>query len=322
MKLKKYLKLIVFNGILIPFSVLNAQNFEDYKQDVKGEEISIELVAIEGGAFLMGTKNSSRNADEKPAHQVEVDGFWMGKYEITWKQYDTFVYDRINDEEFQIPSKMKELGVDMVTGATVPYVDMSFGMGKGEFPAVNMTQYAALMYCKWLTAKTGVFYRLPTEAEWEYVCKKGKTDKVSTLNNYAWYDENAGEKYEKVGTKKPNALGIYDMLGNVSEWVLDQYDKAYYSSSPKKNPWNKPTKLYPLVIRGGSWVDTADKICCTNREYSQTNWKQRDPQIPKSNWWFTDAEFVGFRIVRPKEQPSAKETEKYWMEVIEDFGIE
>ncbi|RLD84755.1 MAG: formylglycine-generating enzyme family protein, partial [Bacteroidetes bacterium] len=176
MKLKRYLKLIVFNGILISFSVLNAQKFENYKQDVKGEEIAIELVAIEGGAFLMGTKYSSRDADEKPTHQVEIDGFWMGKNEITWKQYDTFVYDQLNDGQFEDFTKLKKMGVDGITGATAPYADMSFGMGKGSFPAVNMTQYAALMFCKWLTAKTGVFYRLPTEAEWEYVCKKGKTD--------------------------------------------------------------------------------------------------------------------------------------------------
>lgn len=320
MKLKRYLKLIIFNGILIPFSVLNAQKFENYKQYIKGEEIAIELAAIEGGVFLMGTKDSSRDANEKPAHQVEVDGFWMGKYEITWKQYDTFVYDQLNDGQFEAPSKLKKIGVDAITGATAPYVDMSFGMGKESFPAVNMTQYAALMFCKWLTAKTGVFYRLPTEAEWEYVCKKGKTDKVSNLKDHAWYEDNSDETYHKTGLKKPNSFGIYDMLGNVSEWVLDQYNTSYYASSPKKNPWNIPTKLYPVTVRGGSWIDTADKVCCTNRDFSKVNWKQRDPQIPKSNWWFTDAEFVGFRIVRPKVQPTGKEIEKYWLEAIEDFG--
>jgi formylglycine-generating enzyme required for sulfatase activity len=321
MNLINSIKLLIIIGFLIQIQTLQAQKFEDYKQAVKGESISIEMVAVKGGSFLMGTKNTLRKADEKPIHQVEVDEFWMGKYEITWKQYDTFVYDQINDGQFESPAKLKELGIDGVTGATAPYVDMSFGMGKGEYPAVNMTQYASLMYCKWLTAKTGVFYRLPTEAEWEYVCKKGKTDEVSQLKDHAWYNENAEDKYEKTGSKKPNALGIYDLLGNVSEWVLDQYDPKYYANSPKKNPWNKPEELYPIVVRGGSWIDTADKICCTNRGSSQVNWKQRDPQIPKSNWWFTDAEFVGFRIVRPKIQPPKQEIEKYWIEAIDDFGI-
>ena len=320
MKLKNSLKLLIIGGFLIQITLLKAQKFEDYKQDIKGEEIAIELAAVKGGSFLMGTKSSSRDADERPAHQVEVDGFWMGKYEITWKQYDTFIYDQLNDGQFESTSKLKEMGIDGVTGATVPYADMSSGMGKGSFPAVNMTQYAALMFCKWLTAKTGVFYRLPTEAEWEYVCKKGKTDEVSELRQYAWYEDNSNETYQTTGTKKPNILGIYDLLGNVSEWVLDQYSTTYYTSSPKMNPWNIPTKLYPLVIRGGSWIDTANKICCTNRDPSQVNWKQRDPQIPKSNWWFTDAEFVGFRVVRPKIQPSGKNIEKYWLEAIEDFG--
>jgi formylglycine-generating enzyme required for sulfatase activity len=321
MHLKNNINHLIIVGLLFHLTTLKAQKFKNYKQAVKGENISIEMVAVTGGSFLMGTKNTSHKADEKPIHPVEVNDFWMGKYEITWKQYDTFIYDKINDGQFENPVKLKTLGIDGVTGASTPYMDMSFGMGKGEFPAVNMTQYAALMYCKWLTAKTGVFYRLPTEAEWEYVCKKGKTDEVNQLKDYALYDENTNDKYETTGSKKPNTLGIYDLLGNVSEWVLDQYDPKYYANSPKKNPWNKPTKLYPLVIRGGSWIDTADKICCTNRESSHPNWKQRDPQIPKSNWWFTDAEFVGFRVVRPKIQPGKQEIQKYWLEAIEDFGM-
>lgn len=315
------LKLLIVIGFFIQSTLLNAQKFEDYNQFVKGEEISIDLVAVDGGSFIMGSKSSSRETDEKPAHQVEVDGFWMGKHEITWKQYDSFVYDQLNDGQFESRSKLQKMGIDGVTGATVPYADMSAGMGKGSFPAVNMTQYAALMYCKWLTAKTGVFYRLPTEAEWEFVCKKGKTAEVSKLSDYAWYADNSDEKYQKTGSKKPNKLGIYDMLGNVSEWVLDQYSTTYYASSPKKNPWNVPTKLYPIVVRGGSWIDTADKVCCTNRDPSIVNWKQRDPQIPKSDWWFTDADFVGFRIVRPKIQPSVQEIRKYFMEAFEDYGI-
>ena len=316
----KYM-IIIFFGIQSIF--LNAQNFEKYKQKLTQEKFTMDMIAIKGGNFNMGAKkgDATRKEIEKPMHEVTVDDFWIGKYEVTWEQYDAFVYGQFDDSQFESQEKRKDLGIDGVTGATAPYVDMSFGMGKASFPAVNMTQYAAIMYCKWLTSKTGVFFRLPTEAEWEYVCKKGKTDDAKPLKNIAWYEENAGEKYKETGTKEPNSLGVYDMLGNVSEWVLDQYSDTYYANSPKDNPWNVPTELYPRVVRGGSWKDTANKLCCTSRQASKPKWKQRDPQIPKSNWWNTDAPFIGFRVVRPKVQPSIQEIEKYWLEAIVDYGM-
>ncbi len=323
MKLKYSIKLAVGFLIIFQNQLSIAQDFNNYVQKLDGEHISIEMVAVKGGDFLMGANpnDSKRNDDEKPNHKVEVDDFWMGKYEITWEQYDAFVFGKFGPEQFKSKDKLRNLGIDAVSGATPPYVDMSFNMGKETHPAVNMTQYAAIMYCKWLTSKTGVFYRLPTEAEWEYVCKKGKTDQNTDLKNVAWFDENTNDKYEKTGLKKANSLGIHDLLGNVSEWVMDQYDADYYQSSPQKNPWNKPSELYPRVVRGGSWTDTRDKLCCTARGQSKQKWKRRDPQIPKSNWWHTNAPFVGFRVVRPKIQPSKEDIKKYWLSVIEDYGL-
>ena len=110
---------------------------------------------------------------------------------------------------------------------------MSFGMGKENFPAISMTHYAAVKYCKWLTAKTGHFYRLATEAEWEYACRAGSNtrysfgDDESKLGDYAWYYGNSDSKYQQVGKKKPNPWGLYDMHGNVAEWVLDAYVTDY-----------------------------------------------------------------------------------------------
>lgn len=319
--LKQNLKLTLVLLAILQIGFVHAQDFSDYKQELKNETIAIDLVAVKGGKFMMGAEDPNRNDDEKPLHEVEVGDFWMGKYEITWEQYDAFVFGDFDPSQFKEASELKELGIDAVSGATPPYVDMSFGMGKESNPATNMTQHAALVYCKWLTSKTGVFYRLPTEAEWEYVCKKGKSDKNVTLQDVAWYEENSNEKYQKTGTKKANALGIHDMLGNVSEWTLDQYSDSYYKESPKANPWNKPTELYPRVVRGGNWKSTADKLCCTSREGSVSKWKRRDPQIPKSNYWHTNAPFIGFRVVRPKVQPSKEEIEKYWLEAIEDYGL-
>lgn len=324
-RIKLYNSMVFFLITIVCVSQgkINGQVFVNYKQEVKDELFVFDMVAISGGGFSMGAKanDTARKIDEKPEHTVEVDDFWIGKYEVTWEQYDAFVFGEFSPAQFKKSSELKELGIEAVSGATTPYVDMSFGMGKGNFPAVNMTQYAAIMYCKWLTSKTGVFYRLPTEAEWEYVCKKGKTETTANIDKVAWYDENAESAYKKTGTKVANSLGIHDLLGNVSEWVLDAYSDDYYANSPKKNPWNQPSKLYPRVTRGGSWKDTATKLCCTARKASNAKWKQRDPQIPKSNWWLTDASFVGFRIVRPKFQPSKEEIKKYWLESITDYGL-
>ncbi|MEC3905665.1 SUMF1/EgtB/PvdO family nonheme iron enzyme [Tamlana sp. 2201CG12-4] len=315
-------KHLIILSILILGQPIKAQEFENYTQTVKDLSLSFKMMAVNGGSFSMGAPESSeRHANEKPSHEVEVDDFWIGKHEITWEQYDAFVFGEFGPDKFIAKDRLLNLGIDAVSGATPPYVDMSFNMGKGSFPAVNMTQYAAIMYCQWLTSKTGIFYRLPTEAEWEYACKKGKTDSNKDLGNIGWYKANANNKYQKTGSKSSNSLDIHDMLGNVSEWVYDQYSTTFYKNSPKKNPINIPTQLYPRVIRGGSWKDTADKLCCTSRQASNQDWKQRDPQIPKSNWWLTDAPFVGFRLVRPKVQPSKEDIKKYWLDAIEDFGI-
>jgi len=260
--------------------------------------------------------NSDSKEDEFPQHKVKVSGFWISETEITWDQYEIFVFRNKDKEKMSSEAKLKELGISGVTGATTPYVDMSFGMGKENYPAINITRYAAIMYCKWLSAQTGEFYRLPTEAEWEYACKSGRDNSIP-LKDVAFFGEMA---YERVASLKPDKNGLYDMLGNVSEWTLDQYSPDFYKKSPENNPWLKPELLYPGVTRGGNWKMKEEDARCESRLPSEPRWKRRDPQLPKSRWWLTNAPFVGFRIVKPFEQPSAKEIEKYWLEVMEDYG--
>ncbi|WP_209404725.1 SUMF1/EgtB/PvdO family nonheme iron enzyme [Pseudozobellia sp. WGM2] len=314
------------------YTSLVDSEFLPYSELIPNSEIEIQMVPIKGGSFLMGSPDTEkgRNSDEGPQRNVEVNSFWMGTYEITWEQYSQFLEEEVQNISgktitLKDGSKMK---VDGVATATPMYIDMSFGMGKEGFPAINMTQYAAAMYAKWLFAKTGNFYRLPTEAEWEYACRSGSEtayyfgNEKSKLSEYAWYATNSGEKYHKVGSKLPNAYGLYDMHGNVAEWTMDEYKSDYFTSlkgSSAKNPLFKPTKLYPRSVRGGSWADSAEDLRSANRQGSSKKWKQRDPQMPKSIWWLTDAPFVGFRLVRPKETPSKKEIEKYWLSVMDDF---
>lgn len=293
--------------------------FVAYQQSIPGSKISIAMVPIPGGKAFVGSpdKEQGHKSDEAPVHSLAIDPFWMGKYEITWEEFELFVYPAIEKDK---TAQAKAKQVDAVTSPTPPFTDMSFGMGKNGFPAVNMTQYAAVAFCKWLTGKTGQFYRLPTEAEWEYACRAGSKsaysfgDDKARLAEYAWYTKNSQDKYHAVGTKKPNAWGLYDMHGNVSEWTMDQYLPAFYTSpeSVKKNAWAIPVKLHPRSVRGGSWDDDPESLRSAARLGSSPKWKQRDPQIPRSDWWNTDASFVGFRIVRPVKRPSQKEIEQYF----------
>ena len=193
----------------------------------------------------------------------------------------------------------KDEGVDAVSRPTRPYVEMSFGMGIEGFPAISMTQHAANKYAEWLSQKTGQFYRLPTEAEWEYACHAGTTtaysfgDDAKELVKYAYFASNSGGKYQKVGLKLPNPWGLYDMHGNVMEWTLDQYSADFYAHSPASNPRNQATKPYPHSVRGGSWQDPAEMLTCSARVASDPSWKEQDPQLPKSVWYETDAQGLG-----------------------------
>ena len=302
-----------------------------YTNTIPGTRVTYAMVPIPGGEFVMGSPDNEtgHKVDEAPQHQVKIPPFWMEKCEVTWNEYELFMYP---DEEKRTRTNVgtDEAGdklADAVTHPSKPYVEMSFGMGKDGFPAIAMTQHAANKYCQWLSAKTGHFYRLPTEAEWEYACRAGTTtayffgNDASKLGDYAWYEQNSDFKYQKVGKKKPNPWGLYDMYGNVVEWVLDQYDPDYYkqcvANSPVLDPWNKATKPYPLAVRGGSWDDEASMCRSAARRGSDRSWKMQDPQLPKSIWYFSDAQWVGFRIIRPLKVPTAEQMQKYWTSGVE-----
>jgi formylglycine-generating enzyme required for sulfatase activity len=188
-----------------------------------------------------------------------------------------------------------------------------------------MTHHAAMTYCKWLSAKTGKFYRLPTEAEWEYACRAGTTtaysfgDDPKLLKDYAWTANNSDFKYQKVGKKKPNPWGLHDMHGNVLEWCLDQYEDSYsrYKDAVTESPWFRATTPYPHATRGGSYDDTAEMLRSAARRASDRLWKMTDPQLPKSVWYHSDAKFIGFRLVRPLKVPTPEEMRKYWTSGVE-----
>ena len=322
MKSRQNLFILLFL-LVVTIASSQEKQLEDYTQQIAGSDLVIEMVAIPAGTFTMGSPEGEENRymDEGPVHEVKVDAFWMAKHEITWELYNLFVNRAIDGVQPTAKAGDVDIAVDAVSGATIPYVDMSLGMGTGEgLPVGNVTHHAASKFCEWLSAKTGHFYRLPTEAEWEYAARAGTTtafhfgDNIEDLDEYAWFYGNSENSYHRVGQKKPNPWGLYDMYGNVAEWTLDQYLPEVYRTrkSVTINPIEFPETEYPRSVRGGSYYDDAEYLRSAARLGSLENWKMRDPQFPKSRWWNTDAPFVGFRIVRAPNPPSETDYEKYW----------
>ena len=302
-----------------------AEEMTDYTDTIPKTGVSYAMIAIRGGEFLMGSPDDEeyRETNEGPQTEVQIAPLWMGKYEVTWDEYEPFMSTEIDREKNGARKDydpVKHTIVDAVSGPTAPYMDMSFGMGQSGYPAISMTQHAANKYCQWLSAQTGHFYRLPTEAEWEYACRAGTTtaysfgDDLAELEEYAWFYDNSDERYHEVGTKKPNPWGLHDMHGNVMEWTADRFTPDYLTEirESASNHFLRPTKLYPRTVRGGGWDDDPEHLRSAYRRGSEPIWKQQDPQLPKSIWYHTDAQWLGFRIVRPREIPSAEEMYLFW----------
>jgi formylglycine-generating enzyme required for sulfatase activity len=287
---------------------------KSYTEAIPGSKVSFEMIAIPGGTYMMGSPESEakRSADEGPQHPVKVAPFWMGKMEVTWDEYDLYWRKNPAAQKDKAESP-QDKAADAVTRPTPPYADETFGHGREGNPVLCITHHAAMEYCRWLSAKTGKLYRLPTEAEWEWACRAGTTtaysfgDDPGPLGDHAWFDKNSEEVAHKVGQKKPNPWGLHDMHGNVAEWCIDHYKKDYYASFPLDKVSLSPVlmpddKRYSYVARGGSWVDPASALRSAARRGSNKEWLKRDPQQPQSIWWMTDADFVGFRVVRAVEE--------------------
>ena len=328
--MNKVIRLFVLSGLLISgthFTVVSQNGMgREYRENVSGTEVTFDMIFVPAGEFVMGSPEgeTGRKHDEEPQHKVKIDSLWVGKVEVTWDLFELFLAE--NKSLFsELPDEKRRI-VDAVTRPTPSFEDPSIGMGRKGFPVVNISPYAALTFCKWLSLITGRFYRLPTEAEWEYICRAGTAtaysfgDDSNKLDQYAVYFDNSNGQYAEGATKKPNAWGIYDMHGNVAEWTLDQYAADFYSkpAATAISPWNVPTSLYNRVYRGGSWDGDAEDLRSAARKKSGPGLQKGDPQIPKSFWWYTNAPFIGFRLVSPAKAPAEQEMKKFWAIVLDE----
>ncbi|MGL1863134.1 MAG: formylglycine-generating enzyme family protein [Pseudodesulfovibrio sp.] len=223
----------------------------------------MEFVWVPGGCYQMGSNSGS--SEEKPVHEVCVDGFWMSKYEVTNAQYHRYKVDHINDEY------------------------RGYSLNGNNQPVVDLSWNDAKAYAKWLSDKSNGSFRLPTEAEWEYAARSGGRDEEYAgghdVDDVAWHDSNSGNTTHPVGTKAPNGLGLYDMSGNVSEWCEDWYNENAYSSHSRKNPLYSGEGDY-RVRRGGSWFHIPNYVRSASRNGSK----------PRNT--FDD---MGFRLLRTNE---------------------
>jgi formylglycine-generating enzyme required for sulfatase activity len=290
---------------------------KSYVETVPGSTVKFDMVAIPGGTFVMGTPpgEAHRSADEGPQHPVSILPLWIGKCEVTWDEYDGFWRNNPGNKEEQREAEKKGIqkDIDAISRPTPPYDDETKGFGREQYPVLGISHHAAMEYCRWLSEKTGKIYRLPTEAEWEWACRAGTTtayffgDDPKPVGDYAWYAANSGETTHPVAQKKPNPWGLHDVYGNVVEWCLDHYRADFYATLSPDRPTLEPAFLptgerFPDVVRGGSFADEPPRLRSGVRRPSDKSWIKLDPQRPKSIWWLTSADFVGFRLVRELEE--------------------
>ncbi len=302
-----------------------------YTQTIPGTDVTFRMVPIPGGTFKLGSTaaEDGRRPDEGPQVTVRVRPFWMAEHEVSWAEYHVFmntyeIFKARESDQLKLVSDANR--VDAVTSPTPLYEpSTTYQLGEDpEHPAVTMSQFAARQYTKWLSLLSGDFYRLPTEAEWEYAARAGTTtpwffgSDPTMLDEYAWYTENSDDVYHHVRQKKPSPWGLYDIYGNVGELVIDQYDSEAYKRLQGKTPlatetivW--PTRIFPQVYRGGSW-DSGIADLRSAARFKNDDWRESDPNLPKSPWWFTDDESmaVGFRLLRPLDVPDRATQEKFW----------
>ena len=251
-------------AMLLGTSALPAQ--EIVRDSIPGSLVTFELVRVPAGSVTLPDGGTA-----------EVPDFWIGRTEVTWDAYDIYAFGLDGDDPDAPP------GVDAVARPSRPYGAPDWGFGHQGYAALSMTQHAAAQFAAWLSARTDHTYRLPTEAEWRRALAlaypRADADAGAALDAQAWSATNAAGTTHPVASRTPDALGLFDLLGNAAEWVMPA-DSA-------------------RVTLGGSYRDST--LLPVVRARQTRDWNRTDPQIPKSRWWLSDGPFVGFRIVREIE---------------------
>jgi formylglycine-generating enzyme len=285
-----------------------------YTQAIPGCDAAFEMVPIPAGEIEL------KIVGRKERVLVAIEPLWVSKYEVTWAEFEQYMSDYANFRK--VANTQLIADATFVTAPTTlysPEVVYEFSPTK-EHPACTMTQFAARQYTKWLSLQLKERYRLPTEAEWMYACTAGditqRIDAKELVQFAVCENDQTGPK--AVGTRKPNAWGLHDMLGNVSEWVIDgQGDGNQLRNSGKQSVFGAiewTSSRYGHRAFGGSWLSRYDSCSAFTKEVSSDEWWSEDPCVPLSPWWMCSGPSVaiGFRVVRPLGHGTAEEWTRYW----------
>lgn len=276
----------VFIFLIIPINSTFALQFPNSEKNKSNSDSNLnkihypEMVYVQGGSFLMGctgTQANTCNNNETPAHTVHVANFYISRYLVTVEEFRKFImatgYHTTAEKEGASVTLAYNGDAKLQQGITWEYdaAGNKRDASQNDQPVVHVSWNDAEAYCNWLSSETGKKFRLPAEAEWEFAARGGNSSKgyrFSGSNNYldiGWFTDNSGNQTHTVGQKKANELGLYDMNGNVWEWVNDWYSEAYYATSPEDNPTGPASGQFKLM-RGGSWNNTSDvcTVCYRN----------------------------------------------------------
>lgn len=308
----------VDKGYMIPYEIA-----------FPGSNSVIKMIPVAGGKVELTRATDPEK--EIASIVITIEPFWIAETETTWGQYQPFMelvnlVPQSRDEE-----NLPVVESNLIHAVTAPsdlwcgrYYAFEYGTD-ARLPAVMMTHYGAQQYTKWLSKLSGQQLRLPSELEWEYAASAGTRaiygygDDPAQLSEFAWYYDNADERPHFVRQKKPNDFGLYDMQGNVWEWVLDAYHEGdeprqRRSSTVIENVrW--PTKRQPMMLKGGSWDDDESGCRISAKLGSdEEEWKTYDPNLPQSVHWLSAhrGRTVGFRIVRPLRSVPWNEAERFY----------
>jgi formylglycine-generating enzyme required for sulfatase activity len=307
---------------------------KDFTETIPNTTVSLNMKAIPGGSFKIGSpeKEPTRKPDEGPQKEVKISPFFMAEIEVTWEVYLAFysataAEGRSTDTE----GTRTQADVDAISGPTPPYGQPDQNWGLGSRPAITMSYHSAETFCKWLSQVTGKKYRLPTEAEWEYAARGGKETPFffegnvkdfaekgflgkmfgkenDSINNYVVYGKNSKSKTQEPEKIKANPFGLKNMLGNAAEYCSDWYSPDAYSqlSDGVLNP-KGPASGEEHVIRGGYFKSDISDVRNASRGATQTvAWLKTDPQMPKSIWWLSDCNYISFRVVCNFDEKTGK----------------
>ena len=252
-----------------------------FGQETTPSEQAPPNIPTSGQVWVQDIPGTASSLTMRPVTLPDGGEMWVMEREVTWNLFDVFIF-RLDEKK-----KKSSPDSDAVTRPTKPYIAVDRGFGHNGYPALSMSLKNAVQFAKWVSAKTGRTFRIPTVDEWKMICAQAAIPS-DQLDAHAWCESNSEEKTHPVGKKKADALGLHDLYGNVGEWCLT-------GGTPEKPEG---------VLMGGGYESPENALNCESNQPYDMMWNDSDPQFPKSIWWFADAAYVGIRLVCTDDGPT------------------